>query len=126
VKIKRFQIWRKISYRDVKKFRFWSTQIRGEGDETLAKESSLKDWRKVVVLKPLGDLKTVFSVGFSDNFGNVKVSKASRRVEEGPFGMRMGPEDCRFFIVSNNGEVGLEFAEHTTIADVTKSELALY
>lgn len=123
MKIKRFQIWRKINYRDIKKFRFWSVLVRGEGDETLAPGSSLKAWKKVIVLKPLGEPKTVFSMGFSDNFGHIMVSSASRRVEEGPFGMRMGPEDCRFFIASNNGEVGLEFVEYATIAD---SELVLY
>lgn len=126
MKTKRFQIWRKVGYGDTRKFRFWSPQVRGEGDETLAKNSSLKDWKKVVVLRPTGNPKTTFSMGFSDVFGNIKVSSATRRAEEGPFGMRMGPEDCRFFIVSNGGAVGLEVVGHTTIDDATKSDLSLY
>lgn len=123
MKIKKSQKWQEVSYRDVKKFRFWSTQVRGEGDETLAEDSSLKNWKKVVILKPLGNPKTTFSMGFSDAFDHTEVSNAKRRVEEGPFGMRMGREDCRFFIVSNSGIVGLEVVGHTTIA---KSELSLY
>ncbi len=128
MKIKRFQIWlwRKINYGDVKKFKFWSAQVKGEGDQTLAKDSSLQDWKKVVVLAPLGSPKTTFSMGFSDAFGNTKVSTATRRVKEGPFGMRMGPENCLFFIASNKGIVELEVVGYTTIDDETRSELTLY
>jgi len=128
VKIKKSQKWQEVNYRDERKFRFWSLQVRGEGDQTLTKDSSFKDWKKVIILKPLGRSKTTFSMGFSDNFGNTKVSNAIRRVEEGPFGMRMGSEGCRFFIVSNssNGIVGLEVVKHTTIDDESRSETALY
>ena len=55
MKIKRFQIWRKVNYGDVRKFRFWSPPVRGEGDENLAKDYSRKNWKKVIILKPIGD-----------------------------------------------------------------------
>ena len=126
MKVKKLQIWRKVDYGDERKFKFWSSKVKGKGDETLAKDSSLKDWKKVIVLKPIGNLKTRFSMGFSSIFGETKVSSAIRRVEDESFGMRMGPEDCDFFIVSNEGEVGLEFVEYADIDDKTKSELPLY
>ncbi|MFH1671297.1 MAG: hypothetical protein ABH889_00765 [Candidatus Portnoybacteria bacterium] len=123
MKIKKNQSWRKVNYRDEGKFKFWSLLVRGEGDEKLANDSPMDQWKKVIILRPLGDPKTIFSMGFSDNLGNVKVSNATRRVAEGPFGMRMGPEDCHFFIASNNSEVRLELVDYTVIDE---SELTLY
>lgn len=136
MKIKRFQFWRtcNISYRKGEPFKFLSTKVKGEGDKTLENDHSLKNrikfifrkWEKVIILEPSGNPKTTFSMGFIPSSGSAKVSSATRRVEEGPFGMRMGPEDCRFFIGSNKGTVGLEVIGYTTIDDETKSELVLY
>lgn len=116
MKKKRFQIWRESH----KKFGFWSKRVRGFGLEGKSRTT-------VIILNPTGSPKTVFSIGFSDVSGNnSKISNATRRVEEGPFGMRMGRNDCDFFIVSNNGEVGLELVEYANINDITKSELRVY
>ena len=125
MKIKKSWFWRKINYRDGR-FQYWSAEIKGERDPKMAEGSSLKDWKKVVLLRPLGSSATTFSMGFSDLSGQSKVSSSTRRVGDGLFGMRMGPKDCLFFIVSNNGTVGLEVAGYTTINDATKSELVLY
>ncbi len=126
MRIKWSRFWHKVNYGDKRKFKFWSPQVNGMSDKALAKDSSLKDWKKVIILRPIGDPKTTFSIGFKDILGNTKVSSAVRRVGEGSFRMRMGPENCDFFIVSNKNEVGLEFVEYANISDETKSKLPLY
>ncbi len=104
-------------------FKWWSPKVKGEGDSAMPKGSRTSDWRKIIILQPVGAPKTIFSMGFSSIFGDTATSDAIRRIEEGPFGMRMGPEDCEFFIVSNEGEVQLEFVE---CVDIDKSDLPLY
>lgn len=126
MKVKRWQIWKKVIYGKKNASKFWSPRIKGEGDKNLAKDSPMKDWRKIIVLKPTGEPETSFSMGFSDIFGNTKVSSAKRKVKEGPFGMRMGPDDCEFFVVSNDDAVGLKFVEYADIGDETEPELQLY
>lgn len=121
-----FQIWRRVNYQDRSKFRFWSRKIRGEGDRDLVKGTLLKHWKKVIILRPIGASETSFSMGFADVFGNTKISTAKRQVKEGVFGMRMGPEDCDFFIASRAGRVGLAFVEYAEIDDETKSGIFLY
>lgn len=125
MKVKR-SLWRKIRYGNSEKFTYWSPKIRGKGDETLAEGSSIKDWRKVVVVQPSGSPETAFSMGFSNVFGDTKISSAVRKVKDGPFGMRMGPKPCDFFIASNQGKVDLRLIEYTDIKDKTKSDLFLY
>jgi hypothetical protein len=126
MEIKRFQVWRKINYGDAKKFKFWSPQMSGKGDGTLTKGAPLNDWKKVIIFSPRGYPKTAFSIGFKDISGLSKISRAIRRVEQGPFGMRMGPEDCNFFVASNEGEVRLEVLGYADINDKTRSKLPLY
>ncbi|MDD4358310.1 MAG: hypothetical protein PHY30_00665 [Candidatus Pacebacteria bacterium] len=107
-------------------FRFWSEKVKGEGDETLGKGALPDNWTKVIVLKSKGDLETLFSIGFINADGNTMISKSERKVGDGLFGMRMGPEDCEFFIVSNQGEVALEFAYYVNIDAKLKAEIDLY
>ena len=110
--------WRKrVKYGDKDEFKFWSSKVKGKGDKTLEKGTFLKEWTKVIVLTPKGKPDTIFSMGFSSVFGDTEVSNALRKIEEGPFGMRMGPEDCEFFIASNQGEVVLDFLCYTHIAE---------
>jgi len=111
------QHWRDVKFGDEREFRFWSS-VTGKGDEALLPGSPLGNWRKIIVLKPMGDLETVFSIGFSSISGDTKVSDATRRIKEGPFGMRMGPEDCDFFISSNDGKIELEIVQYIDIAEL--------
>lgn len=126
MKKKIFQFWRKIEYGDRTKFKFWSLKVKGEGDKNLAKKTPMRKWRKIIILNPIGELETVFSIGYSDIFGNTKICNAKRRVGQAYFGMRMGPEDCEFFIVSNYGEVELEFIKYVDIKDLSYSNYSLY
>ena len=126
MKVTRWQIWKKVIYGNKNAFKFWSPKVKGESDKDLSKDSPMKDWRKVIVLRPIGNPETTFSMGFSDIFGNTKVSSAKRKVKQGSFGMRMGPDDCGFFVVSNDDMVELKFVEYADITDEAKSELQLY
>ncbi len=122
----KYQRWRKVDYGKDRKLKFWSYKVKGEGDKALAKDSPLRGWKKIIVLMPIGGPETTFSMGFSAISGDTKVSDVVRKIKKGPFGMRLGPEDCEFFIASNDNEVGLEFVGYTDIADESKSELPLY
>ncbi|MDP3998302.1 MAG: hypothetical protein Q8P89_01640 [bacterium] len=104
----------------------WSSYAKGEGDSSLAVDSPMKDWTKIIILRPLGDQKTTFQIGFRDVFNNIKISSAKRRVKDGSFGMRMGSKDCNFFIVSINGAVGLGIMGYAHINDEKYKNLALY
>lgn len=126
MKVKRFQRWKKVNYGNKKKFKFWSHKIKGEGDKALTKDSPLRDWKKIIVLRSIGDPETTFSMGFSTVSGDTKVSNVLRKIKKGSFGMRLGPEDCNFFIASNESKVGLELVEYTDITDESKLELPLY
>ncbi len=101
----RWNIWARANYGE--SGLFWSAKIIGKGDKSLFAKASRKTWNKIIVLEPLGSADTVFFLGFSDIFGNTKVLISPRKVGDGQFGMRMGPEDCEFFIVSLMAEVGL-------------------
>ena len=56
-------------------------------------------WRKYIVLVPEGPKDYPFVVAFRDSYGVCKYSSRIRRVSNGPFMMRIGPEDCYFYIV---------------------------
>jgi hypothetical protein len=126
MKVIKWQIWKNVLYRDRTSFKFWSAKIPGTGDKSLPKGDPIKKWRKIIVLRPIGNLETVFSVGFNDILGRSKVSSATRKIKDGLFGMRMGPDDCQFFVASNTGEVKLEFVEYSDIGDESWSKLPLY
>ncbi len=104
-------------YGDKDTFKFWSSKIKGKGDETLEKGVSLKKWTKVIILNPKGEPDTTFLIGYVPYFGDITVARVTRRIYRGPFGMRMGPEDCEFFIVSNHKEVELEFVRYAPIGE---------
>ena len=106
---------RKVEYGDKDEFKFWSPKVKGKGDKTLEKGTPLEKWTKVIVLMPIGSPDIIFSMGFSSVFGDTIVSDAVRRIGESSFGMRMGPEDCEFFIVSNQGKVELDFVHYVHI-----------
>lgn len=120
-------VWWKVTYGNGMGFHFWSSRINGEGDTNLVKGSPRSKWKKIIVLKPTGDPEASFSMGYCDTFGNAKISSARRKVKEGSFGMRMGPEDCEFFIASKKSyPVNLEFVEYADIDDKNKSDRSLY
>jgi len=118
MKIIQDQHWRKIEYNNTTEFKFWSEKAKGKGDESLPPGTPFESWRKIVILKPLGEPESTFSMGFSSIFDGAEISDATRKVKDGPFGMRMGPEDCEFFIVSNDGKVELEIVQYVDIAEL--------
>jgi len=127
VEIKRNIIWRTTKYGKNRKIKFWSKKIKGVGDGTLPKDSlSRRGWNKVIILEPIGDPETTFSIGFIPAFGDTKVSDTKRKIRKGPFGMRLCPDVCEFFITSNDGEVQLKLVGYAHMGDKTKSGLHLY
>lgn len=121
MKIKYLQKWTDVIYGStgIGRFKEWSNIVLGKGDETLrpSKPKMLgfwnwlkKNWRwkKFIILMPYGDLETEFKMGFySKQYGICKISSAIRKISDGPFAMRMGPEDCYFFVVGTE-EIVLE------------------
>ena len=123
------QFWRKVRYGDRRQFKFWSARMTAAGDQSLmdtVHPYRMKDWKKVAIFSPSGVPDTVFFVGFSDIFGNTKISSIPRRIKDGLFGLRLGPDDCQFFVCSNDGEVGLTLAEYTTIDAEARADTPLY
>lgn len=112
------QHWRDIKFADEKEFKFWAS-VTGKGDKSLSSGTPQGKWKKSIILKPIGELGTTFSMGFNSViFGITRISDAIRKVEQGSFGMRMGPEDCDFFIASNDGKVKLEIVRYIGICVV--------
>lgn len=127
MKIKKHIVWRGTKYKENSEIKFWSNKIKGKGDKTLSKDSpSLRGWKKVIVLKPIGDPETTFSMGFIPVSGGTKISNIVRKIRKGPFGMRLCPDDCELFIAGNDGKLKLEFVKYADIADKTESELPVY
>ena len=129
MKIKRFQRWRKVEGGDKKKFKFRSSLVKVEGDKSLSKDAPIRSWTKIILLRPVGLLgRCKFSMGFRAIDGTTKISNAVRKTGDGCFGMRLGPEDCEFFIASNDGRVYLEAVECVDIKDSRPeiSKLCLY
>jgi len=128
VEIKKHQILRTVKYRNKRGSRFWSNKIKGKGDQTISKDLLFpRDWKRVIVLRPIGDPETTFSMGsVIAGTNKVKVSNIVRPIRKGLFGMRLGSDDCEFFVASNTGKVKLEFVKYTDIADETEPELSVY
>ncbi len=127
MEIKKHIVWRTTNYGKNRKIEFWSNRIKGKGDKTLPKDSaSRRGWNKVIVLKPIGSPETTFSMGFIPASGDTKLSDIIRKIEKGPFGMRLCPDDCELFIASNDGEVKLKLVRYAHIGDKTKPELPVY
>jgi len=118
----RWQIWRKVLYlkTNLRKFKHWSNLVSGEGDGILDPSAHKDTWEKFIILVPNGNLDTEFRPGFySEKFDICKVSSRVREISDGPFAMRMGPDDCHFFVVGTD-KVELE------IAGYIKKDLWLY
>ncbi|KKR17702.1 MAG: hypothetical protein UT48_C0047G0006 [Parcubacteria group bacterium GW2011_GWE2_39_37] len=73
------------------------------------------EWNKLVVLTPLGHPETEFVVAYYDDSQNeCKAFPRFRKVKEGPYEMRRGPNELCAFIIANaavklkkNGNVDL-------------------
>ncbi|HXK32105.1 MAG TPA: hypothetical protein VJ378_01370 [Candidatus Paceibacterota bacterium] len=120
------QSWNNVFYGETTRFKFWSAQILIEGDKSLPERTPMGKWRKVAIFNAIGDPDTVFSVGFIDFLGRCRVSGATRKVRQGLFAMRLGREDCRFFIASNKGEVRIECLGEADINDKQKAHIPVY
>lgn len=118
------QGWQDVEYKkkDPRLYHHWSNLVEGKGDERLKpSRSSMLGffnwirkhlfWKKYIVLAPKsphGDVS--FLVGFYDMQNNIcKVSSISRHISDGPYAMRMGPENCHFFVVGT-GEIELSIS----------------
>ena len=119
-----WQFWLRTQYGE--SGLFWSAVIFGLGDKSLPLKAPRKTWKKVIILKPLGNPETIFSPGFNDTFYNTKVSTCRRKVKDGPFGMRIGRESCGFFAVSTDALVNLEFVRYVNIGNKKYADRPLY
>lgn len=94
-------------------FRYCSNYVLGKGDETLKPSHSpmlgpinwLRKhlfWKKYIILMPASDDPTAkFRVGFySRKYNLCMVSSVAGSVSDGPFVMRLGPDDCEFFVIA--------------------------
>ena len=124
--IEKNQKWRVVEYGDKAEFKFWSGKVTGKGDESLSSESPIDSWKEIIVLVPYGNPETKFSIGLSTVFGVTQMSDAERKIGDGCFGMRMGPDNCDFFIASNEGEVKLVFMKYIHISEAPKHEVVVY
>lgn len=88
---------------------FWSNPVLGQGDSE-ARDFKIgflnwlgkaMFWKKWLILKPEGSADTWLVVAFWDEDGNCMYSSCARRVWDGPFMVRMGPKDCKFFVVGS-------------------------
>ncbi|HCP09063.1 MAG TPA: hypothetical protein DIT25_04695 [Candidatus Moranbacteria bacterium] len=102
-------------------FIVWSNPVTGRGDSKaqhygLGFIDWIKKamfWKKRIVLRPMGNLKTEFRIAFHSKTHDLcMVSSAVKRVGDGPFMMRMGPEDCDFYVIGND-LVNLECVGYT-------------
>ena len=74
----------------------------------------MSNWRKVIVLRPIGPSDASFSMGFVDHMGFTVATNGQRRVSDGPFGMKIGFMDRDFFIATHdNCELKLAISELT-------------
>lgn len=106
-----FQKWTSVVYGETKGFTHWSNLVLGLGDENLKQGDGFLKWKKLVILIPSGNSDVRFQVGFyGKGTGICGISSTVRMVGDGPYAMRMGPEDCNFFVVSNDGPVELKIA----------------
>lgn len=117
------QGWDPVEYKEgrVCLYPYWSGLVRGEGDTTLKpSRSSMLGicnwfwkyffWKKYIILTPKSKRNDVyFRVGFYSN-SVCKISTVVRSISDGPFAMRMGPEDCYFFAVGTSEDIHLEVA----------------
>jgi len=96
-------------------FTSWSNIVKALGDKRLAPEDrDPAKWTKIVILRPIGPSDAQFSMGFIAYNGYTAICDTPRRVVDGPFGMRMGPEDCSFFIAAKtNQPLGLDVSRLT-------------
>lgn len=113
------QRWEKTKVgKQIGAYRYWSDPVTGEGDPGVRSYGTgffqwigkVLFWNKLIVLVPKGDPGTHFKIVFHSSDGLCMFSSAVRQIKDGPFKMRMGPENCDFFIVGGEGEVQLEIA----------------
>lgn len=114
-----FQGWTKIIVGGfIGDLRFWSNEAIAKGDPRSPKNYGRGPlnwlgkaffWKRRVILVPSGLPETRFVVVFRDEDGYMACSR-ERRVKDGPFMMRVGPRDIRFFILGNYGNIGLSIA----------------
>lgn len=115
------------------RFSYWSELVLGKGDESLPKEDPSREdrgirrwlfvklkWKKRIILVPRGEADTEFVIGYCLKAQNLCLaSSAVRRISDGPFAMRISPNDIEFFVIGTS-PVELE------IAGYVKGDIVLY
>lgn len=132
-----WQKWTKAVYRGyIKNFPFWSNMVKTERDATLATSKNYESgwwnwllknwsWKKFVVLRIDCQEGTIIRPGFNEKKSNkiwlCRVSSAVFKVspDDNLIALRMGPEDCEFFIIADKDV-------RITIAGYTKNDIILF
>lgn len=126
MRVKYLQYWLPANYKKSKhgSFEHWSNLARGKGDPRLPQRPKnyykgflgwLRknwEWKKCIILKVVGKPEAEFVVGYrtiNSDGCECKISSDKKIVANGPFAMRLGREDCEFFIISNEPSIRLEF-----------------
>lgn len=117
-----FNRWTEIEYDltkvKIKKFPYLSNLVYGEGDKELHRSAPKSVWTKCIILKPTGANDVIIRPGFRSNaYVIAKVASSTRKVSDGSFAMRMGPDGCHFFVISTQ-EVQLEIVGYQDIIDL--------
>ena len=116
-----FQSWREVQFEEPieKGYHNWSNGVIAERDIRPCKNYGLGFWNwlgkllfwdRRVILVPSGLPEVNFYIVFRDSHGRYLASSAKRRIGNGPFMMRTGPSDIKFFIVGKDGGVKLSIA----------------
>ncbi len=123
MKVKRFQRWKKVNIKEDFKYCSGFTEVKG--DKNLPENAPREEW-KIVIFEPAprpgGSREATFSMGFMLPDGTAKVSNVKRKINDGPFAMRIGPGDCNFFIVSDETPVALQVWDCMSREEAEKEE----
>lgn len=115
------QKWIVVKFRGGE-FRFWSGKEHCVGDSRLSQEAPKKKWKGVFLFAPTGSLDAIFYIGIVSPSGVAQIlSNKTRRVKDGFFGMRVGPQNCEFFVASDDAMVQLQGIDCVDRRDVKDS-----
>lgn len=116
MRVKWLQKWTLVRdrFRPLGKYRIWSNEVRGEGDKSLPPRTEEmlgfknwfkknKEWKKCIIILPLGAEDIEFRIAYRDPvYKSLRVSSVVRTVSQGPFALRMPPEDLYFSVAGKS------------------------
>jgi len=133
---KNYSTWKHTVY-GKSQIKYYSKLIKGEGDTGLRTSSKARKgwifvksrWTKLIVLRPIcldpeaweerRSRLRMWPGYYSKKFEVCQVSKRTLRLSDGPFAMRMGPENCYFFVMAN-------FPVHLDFCGYIRGDMKLY